>query len=200
MERERAKHARNSSPRRGRGPVHTLLRYAWVSIRVAARFIAKSHESDSATAAAGGRGYGALLPGVRALRRRTDSKRQIPALTETLRLSTSPPMGMRTRRSQFSRVWRRMHSSPAPRATARAPALMAAAAVEAIEPLRRHAHQAHAGALGRHGEILAARVVPRLVEEDLQHRLRIGAQPREDGVKTKDHAGFALSGHRLNRA
>src|SRR5207302_4472414 len=37
----------NSSPRRGRGPVHTLLRYAWGSIRVGARFIAKSHESDS---------------------------------------------------------------------------------------------------------------------------------------------------------
>src|SRR5438874_10680933 len=52
MERERAKHARNSSPRRGRGPVHTVLRYAWGSIRVAARFIAKSHESDSGSAAA----------------------------------------------------------------------------------------------------------------------------------------------------
>src|SRR5437660_4922029 len=50
----------------------------------------------------------------RAPRRRTDSYKHMPALTETFRLSTSPPMGMRTSRSQFSRVRLRMPSPSAP--------------------------------------------------------------------------------------
>ena len=48
------------------------------------------------------------------LRRRTDSKRHTPADTETLRLSTSPAIGIRTSKSQFSRVSRRIPSPSAP--------------------------------------------------------------------------------------
>src|SRR5581483_4895164 len=76
-------------------------------------------------------------------------------------------------------------------------ALMAAAAIEAIEALGRYAQQAHAGALRRRGEILAAGVVARLVEEDLHHRRRIGAQAREHGVETEHYARLALAAHRL---
>jgi hypothetical protein len=47
-------------------------------------------------------------------RRRTESNKQIPAATETLRLPTSPAIGMRTSRSHFSRVSRRIPSPSAP--------------------------------------------------------------------------------------
>ena len=50
----------------------------------------------------------------RGRRRRTDSNRQIPADTDTLRLSTSPCIGIFTSRSQDSRVSRRMPSPSAP--------------------------------------------------------------------------------------
>ena len=46
---------------------------------------------------------------------------------------------------------------------ARHHALVAAAAVEAVEALGRHAHQPYAGALGRCSEILAAGIVARLI-------------------------------------
>src|SRR3954468_3206721 len=49
-----------------------------------------------------------------ASRRRTDSKSTMPAATETLRLSTIPCIGMRTRKSQCSRVRRRMPSPSEP--------------------------------------------------------------------------------------
>jgi hypothetical protein len=47
-------------------------------------------------------------------RRRTESNKQIPAATDTLRLPTSPAIGMRTNKSHFSRVSRRMPSPSAP--------------------------------------------------------------------------------------
>src|SRR3954462_3806896 len=47
-------------------------------------------------------------------RRRTDSNRHTPADTETLRLSTSPAIGIFTSRSHVSRVRRRMPSPSAP--------------------------------------------------------------------------------------
>src|SRR5690606_16861875 len=56
-----------------------------------------------------------LLPAVpQPPRWRTASNRQMPAATDTLRLSTSPGMGMRTRPSQVSRVSRRRPSASPP--------------------------------------------------------------------------------------
>src|SRR5207302_11372284 len=60
---------------------------------------------------------GALLHAARCL---ADSKRTTPAATDTLRLSTSPRIGMRTRTSQLSRVSRRIPSPSAPRTQATA--------------------------------------------------------------------------------
>ena len=77
-------------------------------------------------------------------------------------------------------------------------ALVATAAIEAIEALGRHAHQPHPGALGGRGEVLAARVVARFVEENLEHRRGIGAQPREHGMEAEDDPGLALAAHRRN--
>src|ERR1041385_2748276 len=53
------------------------------------------------------------VPGYSA-RLRRDSNRHTPLATETFRLSTLPRIGMRSRRSQRSRVSRRMPSPSAP--------------------------------------------------------------------------------------
>ena len=59
-----------------------------------------------------------------AARRLADSKRTTPAATDTLRLSTSPRIGMRTSRSQLSRVRRRMPSPSAPSTQATASGIL----------------------------------------------------------------------------
>ncbi len=56
----------------------------------------------------------AELAGDQSARRRRDSNRQTPLATETFRLATLPRMGIRTSRSQRSRVRRRMPSPSAP--------------------------------------------------------------------------------------
>ena len=66
--------------------------------------------------------------------------------------------------------------------------LVPPAAVEAIEALGRYQMQTHARALGDGRQILCARVVARFVEEDFDDRLRIGAQPCEDGVEAEHYS------------
>ena len=63
-------------------------------------------------------------PVFHAARRLADSKRTTPAATDTLRLSTSPRIGMRTSRSQLSRVRRRMPSPSAPSTQATASGIL----------------------------------------------------------------------------
>ncbi|MND02616.1 hypothetical protein D3C83_220610 [compost metagenome] len=67
---------------------------------------------------------------------------------------------------------------------------MAPAAVEAVEALGRHALHAHAGALGLGGEVADARIAARLVDEDLDHGLRVGSQPGQHGMEAEDDAGL----------
>ena len=63
-------------------------------------------------------------------------------------------------------------------------ALVAPAALQALEARRCHAHQAHTRALGRRRQVSCTRVQTRLVEKYLDHRGRIGAQPRQHRMKT----------------
>ena len=58
-------------------------------------------------------------------------------------------------------------------------ALVPAPAGHALQARRGHAHQPRARALDRGGEVLGARVLARFVQEDLEHRFRVRAQPRE---------------------
>src|SRR5581483_1268857 len=50
-------------------------------------------------------------------------------------------------------------------------------------------------ALGCRGEVANARVVARLVEEDLEHRRGIGPQARQDGVEAEHHPRLAFAAH-----
>src|SRR5262249_28055327 len=76
---------------------------------------------------------------------------------------------------------------------ARDHALVAAAAVEAIQPPRGDAHEVDLGALRHGSQVLRARVVAGLIEIDLQHRRGISTQPREHGVEAEYDAGLAVS-------
>ena len=83
-------------------------RYWYARARRAVRQIEERRVGDR-----GNRGR-AETPSPRYARRRRDSNRHTPLATETFRLSTLPRIGMRTRRSQRSRVSRRMPSPSAP--------------------------------------------------------------------------------------
>src|SRR5260370_22236346 len=77
---------------------------------------------------------------------------------------------------------------------------MAAAAVEAVEPPGRHAHQANIGPLRGGHQVPAARVVARFIEENLHDRCRVGPQAGENGMKPENHARFALALHAGTRS
>jgi hypothetical protein len=79
-------------------------------------------------------------------------------------------------------------------------ALVPAAAVEPVQALGRHADEVDLRALGRGGKVLRARVVARLVEEDLDHRGGVGAHAREHRVEAEDDARLALLGHAGTRS
>src|SRR5581483_3239487 len=83
---------------------------------------------------------------------------------------------------------------------ARHHALVAPAAVEAVQALHRNAHQPHAVAPGERREVLRAGVVPRFIEKDLDDGAGLRAQAGEDRVKTENDSRLALTAHAGTRS